>query len=149
MLQPWSRYRKKLKTKIMTLLTIDNHRIVTRSEESKLVKQKQWKETYSREKKREEFWRCRWSWRGKQWENKEKEEEDDLYNCRFTNVELPKWIITKFDGSHFDWFQSWNQFKSKIDNSNFLPVSKFSYFKEIVILKVHFIIDGLPFMSEG
>lgn len=77
----------------MTLLTIDNHRIVTGSEESKLVKQKQlfkrcldeindlkmymqelmieneksaeeieqWKETYSREKNREEFWRCRWS----------------------------------------------------------------------------------------
>lgn len=30
---------------------------------------------------------------------------------------LPKLKITKFNGTHIDWFRFWNQFKAEIDNT--------------------------------
>ncbi len=43
----------------------------------------------------------------------------------------------------------WNQFKTEIDAAKISNVSKFSYLKELLDSKVRFVIDGLPFKSEG
>ena len=67
-------------------------------------------------------------------------------NCK---VKLPKLYITKFNGTHLDWFRFWNQFESDIEKSELSPVSKFSYLKELVSPKVRSLIDGLPFTTEG
>ena len=64
-------------------------------------------------------------------------------------MKLPKLVITKFDGTHFDWFRFWNQFESQIDKCDLPQVSKFCYLKEFVIPKVRLLIDNLPFTSEG
>ena len=43
----------------------------------------------------------------------EKKKEYSLLNdCKFSKAKLRKLVITKFDGTHFDWFRFWNQFKS-------------------------------------
>ena len=39
--------------------------------------------------------------------------------------------------------------ETEIDRADITTVSKFSYLKELVILKVRVIIDGLPFKTEG
>ena len=43
----------------------------------------------------------------------------------------------------------WAQFETQIDKSNAPEVTKFSYLKELVNLKVCNLIDGLPFTEEG
>ena len=43
----------------------------------------------------------------------EKKKEDILLNdCEFSKTKLPKLVINKFDGTHFNWFRFWNQFES-------------------------------------
>ena len=45
----------------------------------------------------------------KEREKEEKKKEYSLLNyCRFSKTKLPKLVITKFDGTHFDWFRFWN-----------------------------------------
>ena len=58
-------------------------------------------------------------------------------------------FITKFNGTHLDWFRFWNQFESDIEKSELCPVSNFSYLKELVSPKVWSLIDRLPFTTEG
>ena len=42
----------------------------------------------------------------------EKKEEYSLLNyCSFSKTKLPKLVITKFGGTHFDWFRFWNKFE--------------------------------------
>ena len=83
-------------------------------------------------------------------EKEEKKNKDKLLNdCKFSKTKLPKLVITKFDGTHFDWFRFWNQFESQIDKCDLPQASKFSYLKELVIPKVRLLIDSLPFTSEG
>ena len=49
-------------------------------------------------------------------EKEEKKKEYSLLNdCKFPKTKLLKLVITKFDGTHFDWFRFWNQFESQID----------------------------------
>ena len=74
------------------------------------------------------------------------EAKADNVNCK---VKLPKLFITKFNGTHLDWFRFWNQFESDIEKSELSPVSKFSYLKELVSPKVRSLKDGLPFTAEG
>ncbi len=64
-------------------------------------------------------------------------------------VKMPKLVITKFDGTPQDWVRFWGQFHAQIDKSNVDPVTKFSYLKELVEIKVRKLIDGLPFTDEG
>ncbi|KAK2546733.1 hypothetical protein P5673_033632 [Acropora cervicornis] len=64
-------------------------------------------------------------------------------------VKMPKLVITKFDGTPQDWVRFWGQFETQIDKSSTLEVTKFSYLKELVDLKVRNLIDGLPFTPEG
>ena len=87
-----------------------------------------------------------------QMEMKKKEEKKKEYSllndCKFSKAKLRKLVITKFDGTHFDWFRFWNQFKSQIDKCNLPQVLKFFDLKELVIPKVRLLIDGLHFTSE-
>ena len=39
----------------------------------------------------------------------------------------PKLVITKFDGTHFNWFRFCNEFESQIDEYDVPQVSKYSY----------------------
>ena len=57
------------------------------------------------------------------------EAKADNVNCI---VRLPKLFITKFNRTQLDWFRFWNQFESYIDKSELSPMSKRSYFKELV-----------------
>ena len=66
-----------------------------------------------------------------------------------SKVKLPKLIITKFQGTHMDWFRFWNQFEAEIDRANIDAVAKFSYLKELLWPKVRVHIEGLPFTTEG
>ena len=75
-----------------------------------------------------------------------KEAKADIVNCKVT---LPKLFITRFNGTHLDWFRFWNQFESYIEKSELSPVSKSSYLKELVFPKVRSLIDELPFTTEG
>lgn len=64
-------------------------------------------------------------------------------------VKLPKLIISKFQGTHIDWYRFWNQFEAEIDRANIDAVGKFSYLKELLLPKVRVHIEGLPFTTEG
>ena len=64
-------------------------------------------------------------------------------------VKLPRLHITKFEGTHTNWFRFWNQYQAEIDRSELHPVSKFNYLKELLASKVRFLIDAIPFTSEG
>ena len=58
-------------------------------------------------------------------------------------------MITKFDGTPQDWMRFWGQFEAQIDKSSAPDVTKFSYLKELVDLKVRILIYGLLFTAEG
>ena len=64
-------------------------------------------------------------------------------------AKLPKFTITKFDGTYLDWNQFWGQFTEAIDKTGMAAPTQFSYLKEFVDLKVRKTIDGLPFTAEG
>ena len=82
-------------------------------------------------------------------EKEEKKKECSLLSDRkFSKTKLPKLVITKFDGTQFDWFRVWNQFESQIDNCDLPQVSNFFSLKESVIPKVRVLIDSLSFTSE-
>ena len=66
-----------------------------------------------------------------------------------TAAKLPKLTITKFDGTYLDWNRFWGQFTDAIDKSGMVALTKFSYLKEFVDLKVRKTIEGLPFTAEG
>jgi len=65
------------------------------------------------------------------------------------DVKMPKLVITKLDGTPQDWLRFWGQFETQIDKSSAPEVTKFSYLKELLVLKVRNLIDGLPFTAEG
>eukprot|EP00112_Aurelia_sp_Birch-Aquarium-sp1_P003366 Seg1376.1 transcript_id=Seg1376.1/GoldUCD/mRNA.D3Y31 product="Solute carrier family 35 member F5" protein_id=Seg1376.1/GoldUCD/D3Y31 len=48
------------------------------------------------------------------------------------SVKLPKLEITKFKGTHMDWFRFWSQFETEVDRQNIDPVTKFNYLKEFL-----------------
>ena len=73
----------------------------------------------------------------------------ETQNTRSSNANLPKLVITKFNGTSMDWLRFWNQFQAEIDKADVAAVTKFSYLKELVDPKVRSCIDGLPFSTEG
>ena len=79
----------------------------------------------------------------------EMREEKIVREERSKIVKLPRLHITKFEGTHIDWFRFWNQYQAEIDWSELHPVSKFNYLKELLAPKVRLLIDALPFTSEG
>ena len=68
---------------------------------------------------------------------------------RHKNIKLTKFIITKFEGTHIDWFGFWDRYESEIDKLELHPVSKFNYLKELLPQKIRLLINTLPFTSEG
>ena len=52
-----------------------------------------------------------------------------------TKVKTPKLIISKFQGTHLDWYRFWNQFEAEIDRAKIDPVTKFVYLKELIFAK--------------
>ena len=64
-------------------------------------------------------------------------------------VKMPKLVITKFDGRPQDWMRFWGLFETQIDKSSAPEVTKFSYLKKLLVLKVRNLIDGLLFTVEG
>ena len=65
------------------------------------------------------------------------------------SAKMPKLVISKFDGTPQDWMRFWGQFEAQIEKSSVDAVTKFSYLKELVEVKVRKLIDGLPFNEEG
>ena len=65
------------------------------------------------------------------------------------DVKMRNLVITKFDGTPQDWLRFWGQFKTQIDKSSAPELTKFSYLKELLVLKVRNLIDGLLFTGEG
>ena len=63
-------------------------------------------------------------------------------------VKFPKLTISKFEGTHLDWQRFWNQFECEIDRARFEQVTKFDFLQEMLIPKVIFLVDGLPFTTE-
>ena len=66
-----------------------------------------------------------------------------------TNVKLPKLVITKSEGTHFDWLRFWSQYDTEIGKSNLSTGGNFSYLKELLNPRVRALIDGLLFNTEG
>ena len=64
-------------------------------------------------------------------------------------VRMPKLVISKFNGTPQDWVRFGGQFEGQIDKSGAPAVTKFSYLKELVEVKVRKLIDGLPFTESG
>ena len=79
---------------------------------------------------------------------KKNEDKDIIVNSNI-QVKLSKLAITKFEGTHLDWFRFWNQFETEIDKVEISAISKFSYLKEFLVPKLRALIDGLPFTPEG
>jgi len=65
------------------------------------------------------------------------------------DLKMRNLVITKFDGTPQDWLRFWGQFKTQIDKSSAPELTKFSYLKELLVLKVRNLIDGLLFTGEG
>ena len=70
-------------------------------------------------------------------------------NAGKPKAQLPKLVITRFQGTHLDWQRFWGQFEVEIDKPDIGQVAKFSYLKELLVPRVRATIDGLPFTTEG
>ena len=77
------------------------------------------------------------------------ESQDKQTQGTSTTAKLPKLTITKFNGTHLDWNWFWGQFAEAIDKTGMVMLTKFSYLKEFVDLKVRKTINRLPFTTEG
>ena len=75
----------------------------------------------------------------------------DISSSVSGNIEarLPKLTITKFDGTYADWPRFWGQYSETIDKSSTLPVTKFSYLRELLCEKAKKAIEALPYTAEG
>ena len=62
---------------------------------------------------------------------------------------LPKFVISKFEGTALDWFRFWNRFESEVDKQDISPVTECSYLTEFSFTQVRKPTDGLPLTSEG
>ena len=63
-------------------------------------------------------------------------------------MKLPKFIISKFEGTHLNWQRFWSQFKNEIYRSEISQISKFNLLKEMLKPKVRTLIDGLSFTTK-
>ena len=64
-------------------------------------------------------------------------------------AKLPKLVITKFNGTFMDWPRFWGQFTATIDKTDLASITKFSYLRELLDVKVKRTVEVLPFTSEG
>ena len=61
---------------------------------------------------------------------------------KISSVKLPKLITSKYDGSYERWLSFWNKFEAEKDSKTLPAITKFSYLKELLELKVCNEIDG-------
>ena len=66
----------------------------------------------------------------------------------YIQAKLPKLMMTKFDSTYMDWPQFWGQFTEAIDKTGVQLITKFSYLRELLDVKVKRAIEALPFMAE-
>ena len=59
--------------------------------------------------------------------SKKNPETVECETSAFRVAELPKLVISKFDGSFIDWPRFWGQFSEAIDKSSIAPISKLTY----------------------
>ena len=85
---------------------------------------------------------------GMKLEMKKENENKGIIVNRNIQLKLPKLHITKFEGTHLNSFWFWNQFETKTDDVKIIAISKFSYLKEFLVVKLRALIDGLPFTPE-
>ena len=64
-------------------------------------------------------------------------------------AKLPKFHITRFNGTYGDWPKFWNLFSETIDKSSISPVNKFAYLQELLCEKAKRSIEALPHTLEG
>ena len=64
-------------------------------------------------------------------------------------MKLPKLSISRFRGTHLDFFRFWNTFETEVDKANIDPITKFNYLKEFLEPKVRPLIENLPHTAEG
>ena len=64
-------------------------------------------------------------------------------------VKLPKFVISKFNGTYLDWLRFWEQFTSQIDMSAIIDGAKLTYLQELLEEKPKQEIIGLLFISDG
>lgn len=66
-----------------------------------------------------------------------------------SQAKLPKLVITKFNGTYADWPRFWGQYSESIDKTDVPPVTKFTYLRELLDVKVRRTIEALPHSAEG
>ena len=64
-------------------------------------------------------------------------------------MKLPKLSISRFRGTHLDFFRFWNTFETEVDKATIDPITKFNYLKEFLEPKVRPLIENLPHTAEG
>ena len=69
-----------------------------------------------------------------------------MTNKNLVKLKLPKLIISKFD---LDCLRFRSHFETEVDRAAVTVISRFSYLKELAILKVRALVDDLPFNTEG
>ena len=80
------------------------------------------------------------------WKTLKKRLKEKVANKRKSSERKTK--ISKFEGTKLDWLRFWSKFETWNYFADITTVSKFSYLKKLVILKVRGLIDGLPFDVE-
>ena len=78
-------------------------------------------------------------------ENEPKSEKEQ----NVSQVKFLKLTISKFEGTHLDWFRFWSQSECEIDLAEFVQVTKFNFLKNMLKPKIRALVDGLPFTTEG
>ena len=63
-------------------------------------------------------------------------------------AKFPKLMMTKFDSTYMDWLRFWGQFTEAIDKMGVQPITKFSYLRELLDVKVKRAIEALPFTAK-
>ena len=79
----------------------------------------------------------------------EKERKDNEKKVGSIQLKLPKFMISKFEGTHLSWQRFWSQFENEIDQFEISQVSKFNYHKEMLKPKVRTNSDQFPFTADG
>ena len=64
-------------------------------------------------------------------------------------LKMPKLSISRFRGTHLDFFPFWNTFETEVDKANIDPITKFNYLKEFLEPKVRPLTENLPHTAEG
>lgn len=77
------------------------------------------------------------------------EQSSNSEGTKGLQAKLPKLTITPFNGSYQNWPCFWGQFVEAIDKTGIARITKFTYLRELLGVKVKKSVEALPFTSEG